>query len=65
METVDMYTRYLDVDCGHPGDCACVTQFQCLGCLSPWRWWTFDFRYRFWGVLLPWELWTCDSRYRV
>ena len=65
METVDMYTRYLDVDCGHPGDCACVTQFQCLGCLSPWRWWTFDFRYRFWGVLSPGGLWTCDSRYRV
>ena len=35
METVDMYTRCLDVSCGHPEDCACVTQFQCLGCLSP------------------------------
>ena len=41
MRTVDMYTRFLDVGWGHPGDYACVTQFQCLGCLSPWRRWTF------------------------
>ena len=49
-ETVDMYTRCLDVGCGHPGDCMCdpVSVSGMFVTLE-----AFDFRYRVWGCCHP------------